>query len=232
MDNLVQGRSDVSEEADAPPWEALMRMAFEGMMQQRYTSLPGIIVSYDKAKSVASVRSLIRQVFIERDGARKSLDIPDIHTVPVMHFGPANGRVTVPVKAGDPCALWFSSACLDQWLFSKSTTRPVDPKSPRRQDVNDAFAMVGLYSPSTAPYESPDDAVVIHCGTGIKAKIGGPSGTQPTIMANSWESGMDSVIDAVVTALNGLLAGAGTPVQAAWTAFKLTSYKTTKAEVK
>lgn len=232
MDHLLQGRADVSDEADTPPWETIIRLAFHGFMRQHYTSLPGVIVSYDKTKSVASARALLRDIVIERDGVRRTVEIPEIHTVPVMHFGPAEGRITVPVKAGSPCALWFSSACLDQWLFSRSTTKAVDPKDSRRQDINDAFAMVGLYSPSTAPYESPDDAVVIHCGVGVKAKIGGPTGTERTIMADTWETGFGNVIGAIVTALNGIAPGSGAAVTTAWNAFKSTTYKTSKTEVK
>lgn len=222
----------MSEEADTPPWEAIMRLAFEGMMRQHYTALPGVITSYDKTRSVASVKSLVKEVFVERDGSQVVVEIPEIHTVPVMHLGPADGRITVPVKSGAPCALWFSSACLDQWLFSRSVTKSVDPKNNRRQDINDAFAMVGLYSPSTAPFEAPDDAVVIHCGVGVKAKIGGPTGTEPTIMATTWESQMNSVVNAIVTALNGIAPGSGAPVTTAWNALKLSPYKTAKTEVK
>lgn len=220
-----------TEEPETPSWESIIRVALQGAMSGMRTTLPGKVTAYDAARQMASVQVMVQDVELDELGASRAVNVPEVHSVPVMFLGPARGRITWPVAVGDPCVLWFASSSLDQWL-QRRATRPVDPRDARHHDLNDCIAMVGLHTPADPPTTAPTDAVVVHAGTGVTIRLGGPDADEPTINADTWQSGMDDVIDAIATALSGIAPGAGTPVTVAWTAFKATAYKSGKVRVK
>lgn len=215
----------MSEESEDPTLDVVLRVAMEAALDQVRVTLPARIVSYDSATQKASVQILIKHAHVTEDKTRKLEVLPEVHNVPVMFLGPARGRITWPVAAGDVCILWFSSSSLDAWVQSGGI---VEPKDDRRHDLNDAIAMVGLHDFAHVLTTAPTDCVCVHGDV----KLGGPTGTEKTIKAATWESGFDSVINAIATALDGIVPAAGLPVTTAWNVFKATAYQTDEVEVK
>lgn len=173
----------MTEQAETPGWETIIRLALEGALAGVRTTLPGVIAAYDKTTQLASVQPLIKEMQLTEGGKTEMVEIPQTHTAPVMFVGPGRGRITFPVKVGDPCILWFSSSCLSQWKQRK-VNKPVDEKNLRHHDLSDAIAMVGLYS--AAPTDAPDDAVVVHLDDDIDLKLGGSDATELV----AWHSAM------------------------------------------
>lgn len=230
----------MSDEPRDPELENVLRMFGDSLLYGVRVSLPGRITAYDADKQRASVKPLIKDVHIDADDQRVTKSLPEVHHVPVMHFGPARGRITFPVAVGDLCLMLFSSSSLDRWLLVGGE---VDPGDDRRHDLNDAVALVGLHHYKSIPTTAPTDALVLHAGTGVKVKIGGPTLTQPTMMGTSYRNAEDTmltVIQSAFTALAGVVA-LGAPVQGACTAAATAvatfqglaaSFLTTKTEVK
>lgn len=220
------------EEPENPELIDVLRVFTEGALDSVRTTLPGKITAYDSTRGRATILPLVQHAHVGEDGERVVKSLPEVHEVPIMFYGPARGRISVPVAVGDLCIMWCCSSSLDQLLQRGDVSKPVDPKDDRRHDLNDAIAMVG-FSTST---DCPTDYVLIDGPN----KLGGKLLTQKTLMADSFLTAMDTLIAAIASAIAGLPSGVGTAAAAAittaLTAFQLpvtrTAYKTDKTEVK
>lgn len=239
----------MSDEPRDTPLEHLLDVFGQGLLYGLRTSLPGKITAYDATKQKASVKPLIKDGHLAEDETRVVKSLPEVHGVPVMFLGPARARTTWPVAVDDLCLVFFTSSSIRRWLQSGGE---VDPGDDRRHDINDAIALVGLHNFGDIPTSAPTDAYVVHCDTGVKAKIGGPTGTEPTLMGDTYRTAEDNLLTALtvlttaISTFAGLcvtvpvttpataLAAAVTAFNAAVTAFKSagTTYKTLTAEVK
>lgn len=210
--------------------------AMRGVLDGVFVALPGKVTAYDKTTQRADVQPLIQRGYRGEDQKRAVKRLPVASDVPVMFLGSAEGRITTPVKKGTRVLLVFSSSSIARW---KSIDDECDPGDDRRHALADAIAIVGLYA--KPPTSAPDDAIVLHAGNGIKVKIGGDSGTQKTLMADSFLGALDSLIEAIGTAVGGMTAASGGPAAGTAIAGALESfqnavtragYKTSKTEVK
>lgn len=210
-----------------PGLATVLRVFGEALLEGVFVGLPGKITAYDPGTQKASVLPQVKHAHIDEFGKRIAKSLGEIHSVPVMFIGPARGRITTPVAIGDTAWIMFASSSIDRWVFRGEE---VDPEDDRHHDINDAIAIVGLHDFAHVPTTAPTDAVVIHAGNGIKVKIGGPTGTEPTFMANTFLDAFGDLIDAIATA-TGTGAGA---VNTAKTAFDLrvAEFTTAKTEVK
>lgn len=214
----------------SPELSTLLSVFGEALLDSLRVMLPGRITAYNPTTQMASVQPLIMHAHVDETERRVAKPLPEIHTVPVVFNGTSRGRITWPVAVGDTCEIRFSSSSIARWVLKGGG--PLDPGDDRRHDLNDAVCSVGLHDAAHVPTTAPVDAIVLHTDGGTKALIGGPTGTQPTIMATTWQAAMDTFVASIVTALSGIIGGAGTPVATAWTNFKASGYKTTKTEVK
>lgn len=185
---------------------------------------PAKVVEYNKISQRASIQPLIRSSHVDEKGVRVSKVQAIIPEATVWFFGNA-GRITVPVKKGDLGVVLFCGRSLDVW---KETGGIVDPKDDRRHDRNDVVFIPGLHNKRSSYTPAPDDAIVTHGRT----LLGGPTGTQPTIMATAWNSAFNTLINAIATAISSASPGAGTPVTTALENFNAASWKTSITEVK
>ena len=214
----------MSDDPKDVPLEGLLGLLAEQQTSKLWVSIPAAVTQYDANRQMAEVQIQIKRQHVAEDETSTVQAIPPIPSVPVWMFGGSSGRVTVPVKKGDVGLLVFCSGSLDRW---KQRGGVVDPADYRTSDLNDCFFLPGGHPPKFPPTTAPTDAVVIHGAN----KLGGPSGTEPTIKATIWEGGMDAVIASIVSALGN--PGPGAAVATAWTTFKTTIlYKTTLTEVK
>ncbi len=235
----------MSDEPRDPELENVLRMFGESILFGVRVSMPGRITAYDADLQKCSVKPLIKDARLDEKDERVAQSLPEVHGVPVIHFGPARGRITFPVAVGDLCLIMFCSSSIDRWLLVGGE---VDPGDDRRHDLNDAVALVGLHNFKSIPTEAPTDALVLHAGLGIVVKIGGPTGTEPTIMGTTYRAAEDNYFTALEALLASIMAspalatyfGSGAPatVAAAWataiTAFHTaaSTYLSSKAEVK
>lgn len=223
-----------------PSLEHVLGAFAEGALYGVRVGLPGKITAYDADKQFASVQPLIQDRELADDDEYIPKTIPEIHTCPVLFLGNARGRVTFPVAVGDLCYIMFASSSISRW-FKKGGSSPVDPGDDRRHDINDAIVLVGMHTQGSVPTTAPTDALVLHAGAGTKVKVGGPSGTEPTLMATSFLDALDTLVQAIATAVGGintLGAGtaAGTAITGAFNSFSAallrSAYTTDKTEVK
>ena len=228
--------SDVPRE---PELEHIFELYGEVLKSQLRVALPGKITEYDATKQRGSVKVLVKDSHIDPEQKRVATSIPEIHGVPIMQLGPPRGRITFPIAVGDLCWVMFASSSIALWVQKGGE---VDPKNDRHMDINDAVALVGLHSFASIPTTAPTDAVVIHAGLGVKVKLGAPTGTEPTILADSFLDGLGGLGDLLdlmstfVTAAGALpgMAASATALGTGITTFKgaFALYKSTKAEVK
>lgn len=121
------------------------------------TSMPGVVVTYDKNTRRAAVRpSLPKQL---ADG--RSLPAPEIVEVPVIWTTAGGATITMPIRPGDGVLLHFSQRSTDGWLAGDNSA----PDDPRMFDLTDAFATPGL---SATGSSDPDNLVIEFGGASIK----------------------------------------------------------------
>lgn len=137
---------------------------FEALIAQLNTCLPGEIVTYDYKKKKASVKPLIKRLFLNGE----TLDLPVIHAVPVVFPGTASLGIHFPLKKGDPVLLVFSQRSLDKWLQSGEDVNPGDS---RKFDLSDAVAFPGLTSFNKGSIADNNEDIFIKTD-GRKVKIG------------------------------------------------------------
>lgn len=101
----------------------------------------GEIVSFDKTDQTASVRILHRQNENYDLNLTEDVDYPLLGKVPVVILQGGGANITFPINAGDQCLLLFSDYMIDNWWVSGDVSTS---DFPRRHDLSDAIAIVGL----------------------------------------------------------------------------------------
>lgn len=102
-----------------------------------HTALPGSIVSYDYTNQKASVQPLLNKAWA--DGTFTPM--PILNSVPIIFPRAGGASLTFPVLSGDTCLLVFLERSIDLWLTMGGQVNPDDP---RKFDLSDAVAIVGL----------------------------------------------------------------------------------------
>ncbi len=141
--------------------------AIKSVISGMHTCLPGRIGSYDYTTQKASVLPLLRDVYSDN----QEIDMPVIIDVPVMF--PAIGSVglTFPVNPGDGVLLVFAERSIDKWLSKGGVVTPDDP---RRFDLSDAIAIVGLDPfTETSQADNNDDVTLMNGDAKLKLQTGG-----------------------------------------------------------
>jgi hypothetical protein len=224
----------------------------KSQLDSAFVSMPARIESYDAAKQKAVVQPLVKFSHEDEGGERVIELLPAIDSVPVVFLGSGFGSFTAPISRGDTVLLIFTSCSLDRWLQRGGE---VDPDDDRRGDLTDAIAIPNLrpFSNPISPAPPNDrlrmgNASVAVEVTSTEALIGGGSGHQSTILADTYVSAESTMLTAL-SLLVSLLANAhgvsGTypePAVAAQAATTVTaignflaasaSYKTLLAKVK
>ena len=111
--------------------------ALEGV----HTSMPGTVVSYDRATQTATIRPAIRQTYRGGDGKLTTEKLPDIPSVPVLFPTSAAASFTFELAAGDPVILLVGEASTDEYRTSGAEDN--DPQDVRRFDLSDSVAIPG-----------------------------------------------------------------------------------------
>ena len=131
------------------------RAAIEGALAETWTSLPGVVQSFDVAAMTVEVQPSIRGRVQLPDGGVDSVDLPVLVDVPVVFPSGGGFTLTFPIHYGDECLVVFSARCIDAWWQSGGVG---DPLEPRMHNLSDGFALVGPFSqPETLPAVSDED---------------------------------------------------------------------------
>jgi phage baseplate assembly protein gpV len=132
-----------------------LRAFFRSNQAEVWTSLPGIIESYDAEKQTVSVQPAIQAKMRDAtSGEWKNLTISMCVDVPVQFPGNGDFMLTFPIKKGDEGLICFAARCIDSWYQSGG----VQPQAElRMHDLSDGFFFPGFRSqPAKIPSVSTD----------------------------------------------------------------------------
>lgn len=131
----------VNERLDDP--QVAIRTAIMGEITGLWTSLPGIIQSFNADAVTAVVQPAIQGVVTAYDGSTSGVNLPLLLDCPVVFPRGGGATLTFPVKAGDECLVVFASRCIDAWWQSGGVQLPMEM---RMHDLSDGFVFVGPQS--------------------------------------------------------------------------------------
>lgn len=213
---------------NTPTMNAVLEVALDARLAQVNTCMPASVTTFDMATQTCSVQPLLRCVYYDEAGARKTEPLPVINHVPVVYFGAGAFSDVFPLEKGDTVLLLFSQASIDRW---SDRGGQVDPQDERRFHLSDAIALPGLRARAHASSETADGVRVI---AGPEIRIGGASDTQPTIMADTFIDALVELFTPIVSGVDSAVSGAGGAASTAFTDFQaaVTSYKSARARVK
>lgn len=223
--------------SDTPSFEEWVTQAIENHMVEVHTSLPAIVVSYDKAKQTVSVQPAIKHGVVDNEtDVRTANQLPVINNVPVEFPGAGEYSITFPINKGDTGMLCFAESSIDKW---KTRGGVVDPLDDRRFNLSDATFRPGLRaSNAVIPSDGvADGAMVLRAP---EVKIGAGSGHQATFKADAFMSAINALLTSIASAVSGIAGTgpqtvAGTAITTAKTVFDSTinsNAKTSIAKVK
>ena len=101
----------------------------------------GEIVSFDKNDQTATIKVLHRWDNNYNTDLTETVDYPLLQKVPVTILQGGGSRITFPIKSGDQCIILFCDYMIDNWWISGSVGAS---DFPRKHDLSDAIAIVGL----------------------------------------------------------------------------------------
>ena len=101
----------------------------------------GEIVSFDKMDQTATVRILHRMDPNYNTDLKETIEYPPLGKVPVVIMQGGGTHITYPIKAGDQCLIVFCDYMIDNWWVSGDVGAS---DFPRKHDLSDAIAIVGL----------------------------------------------------------------------------------------
>ena len=151
-------------------FQDVLRLAIDSRIAGIHTALPAKILDYDHETQKARVQPLIKKAYL--DGKVESLPVVD--HVPVIWprttgVDGATVSFTFPVRQDDLCLLLFAERALENWLTAGGEQEPGDP---RKHDLTDAVALMGL-SPFTleSKAENNDDVLLTYSGDGHERRV-------------------------------------------------------------
>ena len=132
------------------------------ILQGVYTSIPGIISSFDKDQQTVRVIPAIKAVKTV-NGEKQLLKLPELIEVPVC-FPSSNSSkfsLTHPIQKGDECLLVFSMRSIDNWYEFGGFQGPVEPVTPRSHNISDAICIMAPHSLGNVISNFQDDCIEI-----------------------------------------------------------------------
>ena len=111
--------------------------------------LPGRVVTYYPEDQTADVIVSVERITHSSEGTYNSTDRTAIKKMPVHTPSGGGWSITMPIKPGDTCILFFSQIGYDHWYYKdldKAGTLAGLPKPhlSRQFNENDGYALVGL----------------------------------------------------------------------------------------
>lgn len=144
-----------------------IRSAVLYQLSNIHVALPGSIISYDYEKQKASIQPLLNKVW----SYGEPTPMPILENVPVVFPRAGGASLTFPVVQGDTCLLVFIERSIDLW---KTNGGQVSPDDPRKFDLSDGVAIMGLFPFSeTSQSENNEDVLLTYKDSKIRIKQSG-----------------------------------------------------------
>lgn len=138
-------------------------------------NLPGRVVSFSEDNQTATVQVCVEHVSDSSEELQANVGREPLEGVPVHVLGGGGWHITMPIKAGDTCILFFSQVGYDHWLYEDKDTAGKLAGNPkpwlkRRFHEDDGYALVGLntlpraianYDPVNSQWRNADADQVI-----------------------------------------------------------------------
>jgi hypothetical protein len=151
-----------------------VKTTINSILSEMHTCLPGRIEKYDYSNQKATVKPLIKKVYLNDD----VLEIPVLVNVPIVFPRSKTSGITFPLNKGDGVLIVFSERSLERWYSSGEDSEPGDP---RKFDLSDAIAIPGLFSFAQSNIAHNNDDVEIQNRNGSVALGSDTSNTQKLI---------------------------------------------------
>jgi hypothetical protein len=119
----------------------VIRAAIEERLNNLWSSLPGIIQSFDDTTQTVDVQPAVGVTFVNEQGNRVLEILPIIRSVPVMFPSGGGFSLMFQLKKGDPCVLVFASCSTDRYIAEGGLIK--DPGDGRKHHLGDAFCLPG-----------------------------------------------------------------------------------------
>ena len=113
----------------------------------------GEILEFNKKNQTAKVRVLHIMDENYNTNLEGELQYPLLGDVPVVIMGGGGTYISHPIKAGDQCLLLFCDYMIDNWWLTGEAKPSIVP---RKHDISDAIAIVGLNATPNAIKEYSD----------------------------------------------------------------------------
>lgn len=113
----------------------------------------GEIVEFKKETQTARVRILHIMDENYNTNLNKTIEYPLLGDVPVVIMGGGGTYISHPIQAGDQCLLLFCDYMIDNWWVTGEAKPSIVP---RKHDLSDAIAVVGLNATPKAIQEYSD----------------------------------------------------------------------------
>lgn len=129
--------------------------------------MPGIVESYDFKTQKANIKIDSKK----KEDDYSFTEYPVISGVPVIMPSSGGAYMTMPVKVGDSCIVFFADKDITNWLTGIATQKP---ETKRTHHLSDAVAILGLKQFNKAnSIENNEDLNIFYAGTTIKIKQNG-----------------------------------------------------------
>lgn len=143
--------------------EEALRASQQGYAASRlWTSMPGIVVSYDPATLTATVQPAIKILQRSASGITSWVAIPALTNVPVQFPGGNGLFVTFSLVSGDEVLLVFGARCKDGWQSLGGVQVQAEF---RLHDLSDAVAVPSIFSRPRVPLPGVAPTGTIRVGT-------------------------------------------------------------------
>ncbi len=130
----------MSDEPRDPNLETVLATLHDAVLESMYGAMPGVVVSYDATKRMASIQPSLERAYLDEDGNRVSKPQPIINDVPVVMFGTNALRIKLTLVKGDPVLLLWCGQSLAAW---KKRGYPTADINDQRHNYNDVVAIPG-----------------------------------------------------------------------------------------
>jgi hypothetical protein len=139
-----------------------IRNAILYQLNNIHTALPGQIISYDYTTQKASIQPTLNKVWTNVSPTT----MPVLVNVPIIFQESGGASLTMPINVGDSCLILFMERSIDEWLTHGGIVSPSDP---RKFDLSDAVAIMGLqpFNASFPPRSNNTDMILNYAGSSI-----------------------------------------------------------------
>lgn len=129
----------------------VLDLAMKRHAEDVYTSLPGIVDSFNPVTMTVNVKLAVRLVRRDQKGDPEYVDAPLIPDVAVLYPRSGGFTMTFPLQKGDSVLLVFTTLDAGNWEL---TGQPLEPPNPIRGGLSSCVAIPGWFPVTSLP--NPD----------------------------------------------------------------------------